>query len=79
MDRCSERVQESFGPVDGPPATHEHEGYHMDLKDRPALASSLVCKIIHEGRQADASAMEKFDDRSYHVSQYSSRTFKTKG
>ena len=56
MDLCSERVQERFGPVDGPPAAHEHEGYHMDLKDCPVPASSLDCKIINEGRQADAVA-----------------------
>ena len=59
MDRCSERVQERLGPVNGLPAAHEHQGYHMDIKDRPALASRLVCEIVHEGRQADAVAAQE--------------------
>ena len=78
MDRCSERVQESFGPVDGPPATHEHEGYHMDLKDRPAPATSLVCEIVHEGGQADAMASQETENGFYHVRQYPRGTLEPK-
>ena len=47
----------------------------MDLKDRLTPASSLIGKIVHEGCQADAPAVEKPDDGSHHVGQYSWRTF----
>ena len=42
----------------------------------PAL--SLISEVIHIGRQAYASAMEKPDNWLHHEGQYSWRTFKTK-
>ena len=54
---------------------HEHQGYNMDLEDCLTPASSLISKVVHEGRQADASATEKPDYGSYYVGQYSWRTF----
>ena len=51
----------------------------MDLKDNLTPALCLICKIIHEGRQADASAAEKLDNWSHHEGQYSLETFETKG
>ena len=51
----------------------------MDLEDHLTPASCLICKVIHEGRQADASAVEKLNDWSHHKGQYSRGTFKTKG
>ena len=36
----------------------------MDLKDCLTPAHGLIGEIVHEGRQADASASEKFDNRS---------------
>ena len=47
----------------------------MDLEDCLTPASCLVCKIIHVGLQADASAVEIFNNRSHHVRQYSWRIF----
>ena len=72
-------LQNSFRPINGPTTTHEYQGYQMDLKDRLTTAPCLICKIIHEGCQADTSATEKFDDRSHHEGQYSWGTFETKG
>ena len=40
--------------------------------------SSLVCEVIHIGRQADASATVKPDNRLHHEGQYLWRTFETK-
>ena len=51
----------------------------MDLKDRLTPAFRLICKIIHEGRKADASAMEKLNDWSYYKGQYSRGTFEIEG
>ena len=51
----------------------------MDLKDCLTPALGLIGEIVHEGRQADASAAQKFDNRSHHVGQYSLGTFKTEG
>ena len=79
MDGCPGWVQNNFHPIYGPTATHEHQGYHMDLEDRLTPASSLVSKFVYEGHQAEASAMGKLDDGSYHAGQYSLRTFWTKG
>ena len=42
----------------------------MDLKDRPALASSLVCEIVPKGGQADALASQETENGFYHVRQY---------
>ena len=50
----------------------------MDLKDCLTPAPCLICKIVHEGCQADASAAEKLDNRLHHEGQYSWRTFETK-
>ncbi len=41
-------------------------------------ASSLNCEVVHIGHQADASAVEKLDNRLHHEGQYSWRTFETK-
>ena len=49
----------------------------MDPEDRPALTSSLVCKIVHEGRQANAFAAQEIQNGFYHERQYSRGTFET--
>ena len=51
----------------------------MDMKDRLTHAPCLICKIVHEGRQADASAAEKLNYWSHHKGQYSRGTFETEG
>ena len=51
----------------------------MDLEDHLTPSSCLVCKIVHVGCQADASAMEKFINGSHHVCQYSWKTFRSNG
>ena len=79
MEGYSGWLQNCFHPINGPATTHEYQGYHMDLKDHLTRASYLICKVVHEGRQADASAVEKFDNRTHHVGQYSSRKFETEG
>ena len=50
----------------------------MDMKDHLTPALCLICKIIHEGCQTDASATEKLDNSLHHEGQYSRRTFETK-
>ena len=51
----------------------------MDLEDCLTPALGLIGEIVHEGRQADASAMEKLNDWSHHKGQYSRGTFNTEG
>ena len=75
MERYSIWLQNGFHPTDGPATTHEYQGYHMDLKDNLTPASCFICKIVHEGHQADASATEKFNKGNHHIGQYSWRTF----
>ena len=41
-------------------------------------ASGLNCEVVHVGRQGDASAVEKLDNRLHHEGQYLWRTFETK-
>merc|ERR1711867_352711 len=48
------------------------------MEYRLTPASSLNCEVILVGRQADASAMEKPDNRLHHEGQYLWRTFETK-
>ena len=79
MKQYPSGVHVSFHPVYGPTTTHEYQGYHMDLKDRLTPAFHLICKIVHEGLQADASATEKLNDWSHHKGQYLRGTFETKG
>ena len=50
----------------------------MDVKDHFTPACSLISKIVHKGRQADASSAEEFDDGAHHPGQYSRGTFETK-
>ena len=78
MDGCLSWFQDGLCPIDRPTTTHEHQGYHMDLKDRLAPAASLTRKIVHKGRQTDASAAEKLHDGIHHAGQYSRGTFETK-
>ena len=42
-------------------------------------APSLNCEVVHVGRQADASAMEKLDNCSPHKGHYLWETFETEG
>ena len=79
MERYSRWLQNCFHPINEPATTHEYQGYHMDLKDCLTPAFHLICKIVHKGRQADTSAVEKFDDWSHHEGQYSWGTFETEG
>merc|ERR1712101_54596 len=51
-------------------------GVRMEYHLTPAY--SLDCGVVHIGRQADASAVEKPDNRLHHEGQYSWRTFETK-
>ena len=74
MERYSGWLQNSFHPIYGPATTHEYQGYHMHLKEHLTPASCLICKVVHKGHQADASAMEKFDDRSHQIGQYPRHT-----
>ena len=39
------------------------------------LSPCLICKVVHEGLQADASAAEKFNNWSQHICQYSKEFF----
>ena len=79
MEGYSGWFQNCFHPINGPATTHEYQGYHMDLKDCLSPAFRLICKIVHKGRQANASAMEKLNNWHHHKGQYSRGTFETKG
>ena len=71
-------LQNGFHPVNGLATTHEYKSYYKDLKDCLTPEFRLICKVIHEGCQADASAAEKFDNWSHHEGRYSGGTFETK-
>ena len=47
----------------------------MNLKDCLTLAYFLIYEIVHVGRQAYATSMEKFDYKRHHHGQYFMRTF----
>ena len=79
MERYFSWLQYCFHPINGPATTHEYQGYHMNPKDHLTPARCLICKIVHEGHQADASATEKLDNWSYLKGQYSRGTFETEG
>ena len=70
--------QNCFDLINGLATTHEYQGYHMDLKDHLTPAFRLICKIVHKGCQADASATEKLNNWSHHKGQYFWVTFETK-
>ena len=71
--------QNCFHPINGPTTCHEYQGYHMNLEDCLTPAYCLICEIVHIGRQAYATAAEKFNDRSHHHGQYSRGILETKG
>ena len=77
MNGYSSWLQNSFYPINGPTTTHEYQGYHMDLKDHLTPAFRLICKIVHKGHQANASATEKLNNWGHHKGQYSQGTFET--
>ena len=56
----------------------EHQGYHIDLKDHLEFAYLFICEIIHEGYQANASAMKETKNGFNHKRRYSWKTFQTK-
>ena len=78
MKRYSGQFYNCLHPIYQPPLAHEYQGYHMDLEYHLTPVSCLLCNVVHEGRQADATAMEKSSNESHHICQYSWRTFKTK-
>ena len=75
MEGYSSWFQNCFHPINGPAIGHENQGYHMNLKDCLTLAYCLICEIVHVGRQAYATSMEKFDYKRHHHGQYFMRTF----
>ena len=49
----------------------------MDLEDLPTLAYSLICKIVHKGRQADALASQESQNGFHHLGQHPWGAFET--
>ena len=78
MEGYSGWLQNCFHPINGSATTHEYLGYHLELKDHLTPASCLICKIVHEGPQADASTTEKIDNWSHYEGQYLWGTFEIK-
>ena len=67
-----------FHPVYGPTITHEHQGYHIDLKDCPAVTFHLIGGVVNKGPQANVLAVEEKNYGFYHEGQYSQRTLSAK-
>ena len=56
MDGFPDWFEEGFYPIYRPTTAHKHQGYQVHLKNCLTPAFGLICKIVHIGRQADASA-----------------------
>ena len=62
-------IHVSFHPVYGPATTHEHQEFHIDLKDHLAVTFSFIGEIIHKGCQAKVLATEETKNGFYHQGQ----------